>query len=61
MILWYEHVIVMDVKMLVATENKLFFIILFLIFKTALNHETGDQLGTFGEITLDKNLMLLSL
>ncbi len=24
------------------------------IFKTALNHESEDQLGTFGEITLDK-------
>ncbi len=26
------------------------------IFETALDHESGDQLGTFGEITLDKKI-----
>ncbi len=26
------------------------------IFETALVHESGDQLGTFGEITLDKKI-----
>jgi hypothetical protein len=32
------------------------------IFENALVYETGDKLGTFSEITLDKkNLMLLSL
>jgi hypothetical protein len=32
------------------------------IFKTALDRKSEDQLGTFGEITLDKkNLTLLSL
>jgi hypothetical protein len=32
------------------------------IFKTALVHESGDQLGTFDEIKKDiRNLMLLSL
>jgi hypothetical protein len=25
--------------------------------KLALNHESGDQLGTFGEIILDKKLL----
>jgi hypothetical protein len=24
------------------------------IFETALDHESGDQVGTFGDITLDK-------
>ncbi len=32
------------------------------IFKTALDHESGGQFGTFDEITFDKkNLTLLSL
>jgi hypothetical protein len=31
------------------------------IFETASDHEPGDPLGTFGEITLEKNLTLLSL
>jgi hypothetical protein len=29
-------------------------------FKTALDHESADQSGTSGEITLDKNLTLIS-
>ncbi len=32
------------------------------IVKTALDHKSRDQIGTFGEITLDKkNLILISL
>ncbi len=31
------------------------------IFKTALNHKSGDQRGAFVKITLDKKLLLLSL
>jgi hypothetical protein len=31
------------------------------VFETALDHESGDQVVTSGEISFDKNLMLPSL